>query len=262
MFNHSTWRPAYGTLISPVTWFTDDPTTQYRGALGDQRPARRRVRRPAGRPRPPARGPLADDGGGARGDRRARPGGPVHDELGVVRGARAGVVPARRARRAAVPRHVVAALGRRRSCSPRRSGSRPTAGCCRCPALVVVLVAVGRVRPPAALVAGGRAARAARRRAGRRRRRSRASSSTGVWDDPAATNTAGGVLGRLGHVAALGRSLVGQVWYQLVVTVGVAGLGTIALTRTAVAARAIRGPSTRGSCSAPSCRSSCCRSCS
>ena len=33
MFNHSTWRPAYGTLISPVTWFTDDPTTQYRAAL-------------------------------------------------------------------------------------------------------------------------------------------------------------------------------------------------------------------------------------
>ena len=33
MFDHSTWRPAYGTLISPVTWFTDDPTTQYRAAL-------------------------------------------------------------------------------------------------------------------------------------------------------------------------------------------------------------------------------------
>ena len=34
MFNHSTWRPAYGTLISPTTWFTDDPATMYRAALG------------------------------------------------------------------------------------------------------------------------------------------------------------------------------------------------------------------------------------
>jgi hypothetical protein len=55
-----------------------------------------------------------------------------------------------------------------------------------------------------------------------------------VWDDPAATNTAGGVIGRVGKLGPLGQSLLGQVWYQLVVTVGLAGLGAIALTRTAL----------------------------
>lgn len=33
MFDHSTWRPLYGTLIAPIWWFTDDPTTMYRAAL-------------------------------------------------------------------------------------------------------------------------------------------------------------------------------------------------------------------------------------
>jgi hypothetical protein len=58
-----------------------------------------------------------------------------------------------------------------------------------------------------------------------------------VWDDPAATNTADGVLGRIGKVGALGQSLAGQVWYQLVVTAGVAGLGAIALGRAALGRR-------------------------
>ncbi len=34
MFDHSTWRPGYGTLISPIWWFTDDPTTVFRLAIG------------------------------------------------------------------------------------------------------------------------------------------------------------------------------------------------------------------------------------
>lgn len=33
MFDHSTWRPGFGALISPITWFTDDPTTGFRFAL-------------------------------------------------------------------------------------------------------------------------------------------------------------------------------------------------------------------------------------
>lgn len=33
MNNHSTWRPGYGTLLSPVYWFTDDPTSIFHGAL-------------------------------------------------------------------------------------------------------------------------------------------------------------------------------------------------------------------------------------
>src|SRR4029079_6494947 len=33
MFDHSTWRPLFGTLLAPTTWFTDDPVTVYRSAL-------------------------------------------------------------------------------------------------------------------------------------------------------------------------------------------------------------------------------------
>jgi hypothetical protein len=33
MYNHSTWRPGFGTLIAPIYWFTDDPTTVYRSAI-------------------------------------------------------------------------------------------------------------------------------------------------------------------------------------------------------------------------------------
>jgi hypothetical protein len=54
-----------------------------------------------------------------------------------------------------------------------------------------------------------------------------------VWDDPAATNTAGGVAGRLTEVTAIAASTFGQVWYQLVATLGVAGLGALPLAREA-----------------------------
>ncbi|MEP6295763.1 MAG: hypothetical protein ABJ382_00425 [Ilumatobacter sp.] len=33
MHDHSTWRPAYALLISPVYWFTDDATTVFRSAM-------------------------------------------------------------------------------------------------------------------------------------------------------------------------------------------------------------------------------------
>jgi hypothetical protein len=33
MHNHSIWRPGFGTLLSPVHWFTDDPTTVFHVAL-------------------------------------------------------------------------------------------------------------------------------------------------------------------------------------------------------------------------------------
>ena len=33
MFDHSTWRPGYAALISPITWFTDDPVLGIRAAL-------------------------------------------------------------------------------------------------------------------------------------------------------------------------------------------------------------------------------------
>lgn len=33
MFDHSTWRPLFGTLLSQINWFTDDPTTVFRAGL-------------------------------------------------------------------------------------------------------------------------------------------------------------------------------------------------------------------------------------
>jgi len=33
MYDHSVWRPLFGTLLAPVYWFTDDPTTVFHVAL-------------------------------------------------------------------------------------------------------------------------------------------------------------------------------------------------------------------------------------
>jgi hypothetical protein len=54
-----------------------------------------------------------------------------------------------------------------------------------------------------------------------------------IWEDPAATNTAGGVLDRLTAPGPLATSGIGQLWYQLVASIGLAGLGAIALVRSA-----------------------------
>ena len=67
-----------------------------------------------------------------------------------------------------------------------------------------------------------------------------------VWEDPTGTNTAGGVAGRLGKVTAIAASTFGQVWYQLVATLGVAGLGVLALVRAARRRRPPPGPSVTG----------------
>lgn len=46
-----------------------------------------------------------------------------------------------------------------------------------------------------------------------------------VWDDPGSSNTVGTVMKRLPHIGDNLRSAVGQVWYQLVVTAGLFGVG-------------------------------------
>ena len=59
-----------------------------------------------------------------------------------------------------------------------------------------------------------------------------------IWEDPAPTNSAGSVLGQLARPASIVVAMVGQTWYQLVATVGVVGIGAIALGRSA--ARRVR----------------------
>ena len=264
MLDHSTWRPAYGVLLAPATWFTDDPAAVYRsglvlnavlGALSCVLLALLAARL-TGRSRPTCAALAA-----------AVSLAPallfttdwVWSEALVQ--VTLLLVPARRA---AVPRRRPRCGGAPRWSSPRRPASHPQ---------------------PAAAAGGDR------RRAGRRRRvaaaacagraavgllallasrwspwlGSPAGSSSTDLGDPAATNTAGGVLDRLATPAPLAVGL-GQLWYQLVASVGLAGLGAIALVRRAARGPrrrpASRPPSTPGSCWAPSLRWSRSRSCS
>ncbi|WP_420450984.1 hypothetical protein [Ilumatobacter sp.] len=52
-----------------------------------------------------------------------------------------------------------------------------------------------------------------------------------VWDDPTSTNTAGAVLGRSTDVGAVLVSAAGQTWYLLVSSAGIVGLGAWTLLR-------------------------------
>ena len=54
-----------------------------------------------------------------------------------------------------------------------------------------------------------------------------------IWETPAATNTAGGVLDRLSAPGSIAESGIGQLWYQLVASAGLVGIGAIALVRSA-----------------------------
>ncbi|MGH9272730.1 MAG: hypothetical protein ACRDZ2_15840, partial [Ilumatobacteraceae bacterium] len=50
-----------------------------------------------------------------------------------------------------------------------------------------------------------------------------------IWETPTTTNSAEGVAGRLSAPGPITLSLAGQVWYQLVATAGLAGVGAIAV---------------------------------
>jgi hypothetical protein len=232
MFNHSTWRPAYGTLISPITWFTDDPATQYRGALafnallGGLSVVLLAVvaHRFVGRSRAMAATLAAI---AVLAPAVLFTTNWVWSEALVQVSFLLVVLAALRFHDTMAPRWGVALVLAAALGFGTHSRLLPLA------ALAAVLVLVGAFghRLPwsravallallvvALIVVSAYSGFVVAR----------------VWDDPAATNTAGGVIGRLGHVGALGQSIVGQVWYQLVVTVGLAGLGMIALTRTAL----------------------------
>lgn len=232
MFEHSTWRPAYGTLISPVTWFTDDPATLYRSALA------------------------------------------INAVLGGVSCVLLAVLAHRltgRSRTMAASFAAIAALAPMVLFTTNWAWSEALVQVSfllvllaalrfhdtmsTCWGVTMVLAAAlgfgthSRLLPLAVVAAALIVLGAF----GGLLRWSRAGALLGllvgalvgvsafsgfvvdhVWDDPAATNTAGGVIGRIGKVGALGQSLLGQVWYQLVVTAGLAGLGSIALVRAAI----------------------------
>jgi hypothetical protein len=232
MFDHSTWRPAYGTLISPTTWFTDDPATMYRAALG------------------------------------------VNAVLGGVSCVLLAVLAARLTGLSRTMCAVLAALAVLAPTVLFTTDWVWSEALVQTTFLVVVLAALrfqdtaairwgvvlvlaaalgfathSRLLPLAALAGVLVVVAVVRRRLSLWRAGALLGLQVGallavgaysrylvdrIWDDPAATNTAGGVARRLGHVGALGASLLGQVWYQLVVTVGLVGLGAIALARAAI----------------------------
>jgi len=58
-----------------------------------------------------------------------------------------------------------------------------------------------------------------------------------IWETPTTTNTADGVVDRLTSPGPIAVSLAGQVWYQLVATAGLAGVGAIVLGAAALGRR-------------------------
>lgn len=229
MFEHSTWRPAYGSLVSLATWFTDDPVTVYRAAIGMNAvlggiscvllvvlgvrftqlrgawcavlalvlclaPAMVFTTNYVWSEALVQAGYLAYVVTALR----------FLDRPSLVRGALLVATAAlgfgthSRLLPLAVVAGVFIAFVMRRGDLDRRRGA----------GLLVALAA--------SMVAVSRFSRVVVER---------------VWEHPAPTNTAGAVLGRFDEPGAVAISAVGQIWYQLVATAGLAGLGAIALVR-------------------------------
>ena len=66
-----------------------------------------------------------------------------------------------------------------------------------------------------------------------------------IWETPTTTNTADGVVDRLTSPGPIAVSLAGQVWYQLVATAGLAGVGAIVLGAAALGRRGTPGGAAR-----------------
>lgn len=233
MFDHSTWRPAFGSLISPATWFSDDPVTVLRIALAVNAVlggvacwllvllAARLT--PLSRPRCAV---LA--AGVSLAPALVFTTNWVWSEalvqvtfLAFLLGALAFVsVPTMRRGLVMVS---AAALG-----FATHSRLLPLAGLAAC----FVLFAMARrdVRRPqgAVLLASlGVAVLAVSRWS--------AYVVDRLWDDPAPTNTASEMLDRLESASSLAVSAAGQIWYQLAATAGLAGFGALAIGRSALA---------------------------
>ena len=169
---------------------------------------------------------------GARRGGLPRAGPAVHDRLGVVGGAGAGDPPAVPARRRALRRRRPPALGDR---DGRRRGAR--------------------LRDPQPAAAAGDHRWAARPRRGRGAVTSRSATPSGcspcsailllgvarfsswiverVWETPASPTPPAASSVASPTPAPLATSAIGQLWYQLVATLGLAGIGVIALVRSA-----------------------------
>lgn len=241
MFDHSTWRPLYGTLLAPVTWLTDDPTTWYRGGLVLNA----------------VLGGVSCALLAVLGRRLTRWSWPWCAALATA----VALAPALLLTTNWVWSEAlvqVTFLGFLLAALRVADTSSWWAG-----AAMVLCAAAGFATHSRLLVLSVTAAGLVALLAWQRRMPlGRAAALVGVlvvalvavsrwsqfvvdrvWDAPAPTNTAGGVLARIGKVGPLARTAVGQLWYQLVTTVGFGGLGAITLGRAAL--RRGRPPSAR-----------------
>lgn len=240
MLDRSTWRPAYGTLISPIHWLTDDPVTAFRGALAVN----------------------AILGGVAvvllcflaRRLTSLSPSACVAAAVAVTLAP--GVLFMTNW---AWSESLVAVTFLAAVLAMLRFEDRPTL---RRGLAVVVLAATGflthsRLLPLVAVAVGLVIVQAARRRitlrlaaglaicAGVLTWATTAYSAwlvERIWEAPRPTNTIGGVIERLTDPAAIALSATGQVWYQLVATAGLAGVGAVALVAAARRGQPGRSP--------------------
>lgn len=231
MFDHSTWRPAYGTVISPIHWFTDDPSTSFRAALA--------VNAVLGGVACVLLYLLA---------RR------LTDMSALLCAASAlalSLAPAVLFTTDWVwAEGLVAVAYLAAMLALLRFHDSPTVG--RGVAMVTLVIlgfsSHSRLLPLAIVAAGVIVLNAARQRI-------LASRAAGllayllalflaaswyseflverIWEQPHATNSFGGVFAQLAKVGAVLASAIGQTWYQLVTTVGLAGVGIVALVRSA-----------------------------
>lgn len=245
MFDRSTWRPGYGTLIAPLHWLTDDPVVAFQLALGVNALlggaacvllcllARRLTT-------------LTGRGCVVAGTLVALAPAVVFatnwtwsEALVVVTYLGALLAALRFWDVPSIGRGVALALLAAAGFAA-HSRLLPVA------ALVVVLVGVVvaqhrlRLLDGAAVIAVGALAMLAVARYS-------AWLVERIWETPTTTNSAEGVAGRLSAPGPIALSLAGQVWYQLVATAGLAGLGTIALVSAVRRrGRGTAGPPARG----------------
>jgi hypothetical protein len=242
MLDHSTSRPGYGTLIAPISWFTEDPATGFRAALGVN----------------------AVLGGCscvvlyllARRLTQMSPLGCAASALVVSLSPAVLFTTDWVWSEALVSATYLAAV-----LALLRFHESPTIG--RGVALVTVAVAGfaahSRLLPLSVVTLGVIVLAARRARISQQRAVGLAAYLgamllatswyskflTGrIWENPHDTNSAGGVLDRLTKVGPIFVSVIGQTWYQLVTTAGIAGIGTIVMIRSALRNRPAARPTT------------------